>query len=90
MQILETPHLILRRDHWRKGLATEAVRACRDYGFARLPIGRVISIIRPENLPSRRVAEKNGMTVWKEVTRVGLSRLVYSIGKNEATSSRIT
>ena len=57
----------VRRDQWGQGLATEAARACRDYGFANLPIERIISIIRPENLPSRRVAEKNGMKVWKEV-----------------------
>lgn len=55
----------VRRDHWGKGLATEAARACRDYGFANLPVERLISIIRPENLPSRRVAEKNGMSVSK-------------------------
>lgn len=26
----------------------------------------MISLVRPENVPSRRVAEKIGMTVWKE------------------------
>ena len=72
----------VRRDHWNRGLATEAARACRDFGFARLPVDRLISLIRPENLPSRRVAEKNGMTVWKEVVRVGLPHLVYSIRKD--------
>lgn len=73
----------VRRDHWRQGLATEAARACRDYGFARLPVDRLVSIIRPENLPSRRVAEKNGMTVWKEVVRIGLLHLVYAVRKDE-------
>jgi RimJ/RimL family protein N-acetyltransferase len=72
----------VRRDHWNRGFATEAARACRDFGFARLPVDRLISLIRPENLPSRRVAEKNGMTVWKEVVRVGLPHLVYSIRKD--------
>jgi [ribosomal protein S5]-alanine N-acetyltransferase len=70
----------VRRDQWGKGLATEAARACRDFGFARISVDRLVSIIRPKN-PSRRVAEKNGITVWKEVTRVGLSHLVYSIGR---------
>jgi ribosomal-protein-alanine N-acetyltransferase len=69
----------VRRDHWGQGLATEAARACRDFGFARLPVDHLISLIRPENISSRRVAVKNGMTVWKEVIRVGLSHLVYSI-----------
>jgi len=34
--------------------------------------GRIISLIRPENLPSRRVAERNGMAVEKETEFVGL------------------
>jgi [ribosomal protein S5]-alanine N-acetyltransferase len=73
----------VRRDCWCKGFATEAARACREYGFARLPVERLISLIRPENLPSRRVAEKNGMTVWKEVVRAGFLHSVYSIPREQ-------
>jgi len=75
----------VRRDHWGKGLAPEAACACRDFGFARLPVERIISLIRPENLQSRRVAEKNGMTVWKEVMRQKLLHLVYAINRDQAT-----
>jgi RimJ/RimL family protein N-acetyltransferase len=74
----------VRRDLWGQGLATEAARACRDFGFARLPVERVISLIRPENLASRRVAEKNGMTVWKEIVWRGLPHLVYAIRREDA------
>jgi RimJ/RimL family protein N-acetyltransferase len=70
-----------RSDLWGQGLTTEAARACRNYGFARLPVERLISLIRPENLPSQRVAEKNGMTVWKEIQWRGLSHLVYAINR---------
>jgi RimJ/RimL family protein N-acetyltransferase len=42
-------------------------------------VDHLISLIRPENLPSRRVAEKNGMTIWKEVIRKSIPHLVYSI-----------
>jgi [ribosomal protein S5]-alanine N-acetyltransferase len=69
----------LRRDYWGKGLATEAAVACRNWAFANLKIDRLISLIRPENLPSRRVAERNGMTIWKEVEWRGLDHCVYSI-----------
>ena len=72
----------VRRDLWGQGLATEAARACRDYGFARLPVEHLISLIRPENLSSRRVAEKNGMTIWKEVTRQNLPHLVCAIRRD--------
>ncbi len=74
----------VRRDHWGQGLATEAARACRDYGFAHLAVSRLVSIIRSENFPSRRVAEKNGMTIWKEVTRVNLPHLVYAIRREQS------
>jgi ribosomal-protein-alanine N-acetyltransferase len=74
----------LRRDYWRKGLATEAAIACRDWAFANLQTDRLISLIRPQNLPSRRVAERNGMTIWKEITWRGLSHCVYSIQKPSA------
>jgi RimJ/RimL family protein N-acetyltransferase len=72
-----------RRDLWGQGLASEAAQACRDYGFARLRVDQLISIIRPENLASRRVAEKNGMRVVKEVMRVGLPHLIYAIRRDE-------
>lgn len=69
----------VRRDLWNLGYASEAARACRDYGFANLKVDRLISLIRPENLASRRIAEKTGMTIWKEVTKVDLLHYVYAI-----------
>ncbi|HUB01180.1 MAG TPA: GNAT family N-acetyltransferase [Terriglobales bacterium] len=69
----------LQRDLWGQGLATEAAMACRDWAFAHLKVDRVISLIRPENLASRRVAERNGMTMWKEVEWRGLQHCVYAI-----------
>ncbi len=51
----------------RQGIATEAAFACRDWVFATLPIDHVISLILPDNTPSRGVAENLGMTVWKQV-----------------------
>ena len=74
----------VRRDLWGQGYGTEAAQACRDYGFAKLNVHRLISLIRPENLASRRVAEKNGMTIWKEVTRVDLLHYVYAIKRDQS------
>jgi RimJ/RimL family protein N-acetyltransferase len=71
----------LRHDLWGQGLATEAAIACREWVFTNLKIDHVISLIRPENLPSRRVAERNGMTIWKEVNWRGLRHCVYSVQK---------
>jgi RimJ/RimL family protein N-acetyltransferase len=69
----------LHPDYWNRGLITEAARAVRDYGFADLELPRVISLVHPENIPSRRVAEKNGMKVEKEITFRGFPTLVYAI-----------
>jgi len=77
----------LRRDLWGKGLATEAAFACRDWAFEHLKTDRLISLIRPENLPSRRVAERNGMTIWKEVNWRGLPHHVYAVVRHVARSS---
>jgi len=51
----------------RQGIATEAALASREWVFASLPVDHVISLIHPDNAPSRGVAEKLGMTGWKEV-----------------------
>jgi ribosomal-protein-alanine N-acetyltransferase len=73
----------VRRDLWGQGYASEAAQACRDYGFANLAVDQLISLIRPENLASRRVAEKNGMIIWKEVIRANLLHYVYAIKRDQ-------
>jgi ribosomal-protein-alanine N-acetyltransferase len=69
----------LRRDLWGRGFAPEAAGVCRDYGFGHLGAERLIALIRPENLPSRRVAEKIGLGLWKEVVWRDLPHCVYVI-----------
>jgi ribosomal-protein-alanine N-acetyltransferase len=68
----------LARHAQGQGIATEAARACMNYAFTTLAEDRIISLIRPENLPSRRVAERNGMAVEKETDFQGLPHLVYA------------
>jgi RimJ/RimL family protein N-acetyltransferase len=71
----------VRRDFWGRGFATEAAIACRNWAFANLKTDRLISLIRPENLASIRVAARAGMTLWKEVSWRGLPHYVYSVGR---------
>ncbi len=73
----------LRRDQWGNGYATEAARACTDYAFRALAAAKVISLIRPENLPSRRVAERNGMKVEREVIYCGLTHRIYAMKRED-------
>jgi ribosomal-protein-alanine N-acetyltransferase len=68
----------VRRDLWNNGYATEAARACMEYAFERLGATRVISMIRPENVPSRRVAEKNGLVSEKVIFWRGYEHCIYA------------
>jgi RimJ/RimL family protein N-acetyltransferase len=71
----------VHRDHQRRGLASEAARAVREYAFAELGVDHVISLIRPGNLASRRVAEKNGLTVDRVVFWHGYDHCVYRLAR---------
>ena len=51
--------------------------------FSDLGAKKVISLIRPENLPSRRVAERNGMKIERQMTHWGLPHLVYAMRREE-------
>jgi len=73
----------LRRDQWGRGYATEAARACLDYAFRNMDADKVISLIRPENLPSRRVAERNGMRIERQITYFGLPHLIYVMTRGD-------
>lgn len=66
------------RHYWGRGYATEAARACMDYASDILGRSRIISMIRPENVPSRRVAERNGLSIEKLIFWRGYDHYVYS------------
>jgi ribosomal-protein-alanine N-acetyltransferase len=74
----------VHRHHRNQGLATEAARGVRDYAFSTLGCDHVVSIIRPENLASRRVAEKNGLTVDRTVFWRGYDHCIYRLAKADA------
>ena len=67
---------------WRRGLATEAARATRDHALVTLGRPRVISLIRPENIPSRGVAAKLGMRREGRTRHAGLDHIVFAVGRS--------
>ncbi len=69
----------LDRSFWDRGLATEGARASLQYGFKGLRVERVISIVRPKNVASRRVAEKAGLTLRSETRFKGFDVMWYAI-----------
>jgi len=57
----------LAKGAWGRGVATEAARAILDYGFRSLNCQEVMAFSHVENIRSRRVLEKIGMTLIGKV-----------------------
>ena len=70
-----------RRPWWRRGYASEAALGCRDHAFGALDRRRVISLVRPVNVPSAGVARKLGMTVEKHALFAGLDHQVFAVAR---------
>ena len=49
------------------GYATEAAQACVKYAFETLKFNKIYSYMKYTNIPSQRVAEKNGMKFVEEI-----------------------
>jgi len=75
-------------DYWNRGLASEAARAVRDHAFHDLILPKVISLIHPDNVPSRRVAEKNGMKMERETVFRGFPTQVFAITREQWLAER--
>ena len=67
-KVLEIGYLF-QRQFWHNGYASEAAAACKKYAFEVLKVDEVCSIIRDTNLPSQKVAERNGMAKKDEWTK---------------------
>lgn len=56
----------IRKDHQRRGYASEAAAACIRYAFENYGFPAVYSYMKYTNIPSQRTALKNGMVFLKE------------------------
>jgi RimJ/RimL family protein N-acetyltransferase len=70
---------MLHRPYWRQGFAIEAASGVRDYAIRQLGKRRLISLVRPINIPSLRTALANGMKPEKMTLHYGLEHLVFSL-----------
>jgi RimJ/RimL family protein N-acetyltransferase len=52
----------LALDYWGHGYATEAARAALAFGFSEAGLDEIVALTVPDNIRSRRVMEKIGMT----------------------------
>jgi [ribosomal protein S5]-alanine N-acetyltransferase len=74
----------IRSDYWNRGLATEAATAVRDYAFQGAGLPRLISLIRPGNAASVRVAEKVGMRRSADILQGETRYWVYAMAREDA------
>lgn len=68
---------ILHRFAWGRGYAREAAAAWRNHAFGTLGLDSFISLIRPTNVPSIRVAERIGARPGPTVSFHGFPHVVY-------------
>jgi RimJ/RimL family protein N-acetyltransferase len=77
----------IAREHWGKGFATEAARACLDYVFDTLGWTRVIHVILPGNEASIAVARKLGSEfLYPQEGIAGVTEEIVHIYGQEATA----
>jgi hypothetical protein len=57
---------LIDKSRWGEGLATEAASNIIDYARSQLGLSRLICLIVPGNVASKRVAEKVGMSFERE------------------------
>jgi RimJ/RimL family protein N-acetyltransferase len=72
----------LVRGRWGRGYATEGARAALQYAFDELRQGHVISLIRPINGASIRVAERLGESLEGTARVAGVEYLVYGLDRS--------
>jgi RimJ/RimL family protein N-acetyltransferase len=68
----------IRPELWGRGLATEAVAACRDFARDVAGLDRLVALIDPRNVASQRVATKAGLTFEREAMVPGKLLRVYA------------
>jgi ribosomal-protein-alanine N-acetyltransferase len=67
------------KDHWGKGIMTEAARAVVRFGFERAKLNRIIAVVIPENTTSWRVLEHIGFIYEKKAFYYDLDVAYYAI-----------
>lgn len=78
VRVMEIAYLFVRQE-WGKGYATEAAKACKEYGFRGMGLCKMYSFIDANHTASARVAARNGMNIEKTITKWGKKVLVYSV-----------
>ncbi|MFT5920228.1 MAG: ribosomal-protein-alanine N-acetyltransferase [Granulosicoccus sp.] len=71
------------RKHWNKGFATEAGKACLEFGFNQLGLEKIVAHAMIKNEASSRVMQKLGMRFVGEGINEGHPLVGYEISSEE-------
>ncbi len=74
---------LIDTEYRRMGYAKEAVLATIRYGFQKLGMDKIVTVIDKENYPSRLLAEKIGMSLCGEIMRNQRDYVTYAIREQD-------
>lgn len=66
-----------RKTFWNQGIATEAAAAAKDLASGRFGVARLVAVIHPDHIASRRVAEHIGMRLEQTAILDGYVAVIY-------------
>jgi RimJ/RimL family protein N-acetyltransferase len=69
------------KSEWGHGYASEAAQASLRFGFEELKLERIVAVVYQENISSKRVLEKLGMTYTKNGHYYGVELMYYEISR---------
>ncbi len=85
--LADTPDIELlygiAREHWGRGLVTEAARAALRFGFEEAGLDYIVAIALPANVGSWRVMEKIGMSREGMARHYGYDVVRYSMRRDD-------
>ncbi len=87
---VEVPEVgyLFQKAYWHHGYASEAAPACKKYAFDILGVPEVYSIIRDTNIPSQKVAVRNGMIQKGQFVKhyygMDMPHYIFSITRDQA------
>ena len=73
----------INKKYWRRGFASEAARAARDWAFENRDFDALYSYMTVENIPSQMTARSLGMTKIKEYFDGEENLAVWKITREE-------
>ena len=75
-----------RKTFWNQGIATEAATAANHLASGRFGVSRLVAVIHPDHIASRRVAERIGMRPERTAILDGYVAVIYATGKRTSTA----